>query len=46
MVIQPKEITIIFATNNGYKHFLTDSVKDKYGYYRDDIIYEIINKEN
>lgn len=31
---------------NGYKHFLTDSIKDKDGNYRDDIIYEIINKEN
>lgn len=28
---------------NGTKHILRDAVKDKYGKYHDDIIYEIIN---
>lgn len=28
---------------NGTKHILKDAVKDKYGKYHDDIIYEIIN---
>ncbi len=28
---------------NGTNHILRDSIKDKYGKYRDDIIYEIIN---
>lgn len=30
---------------NGTKHVLRDAVKDRYGNYHDDIIYEIINKE-
>lgn len=30
---------------NGTKHVLRDAVKDKYGNYHDDIIYEIINEE-
>lgn len=29
--------------HNGNKHILEDSIKDKYGNYHDDIIYEIIN---
>lgn len=28
---------------NGTKHILKDAIKDKYGQYHDDIIYEIIN---
>ncbi len=31
---------------NGTKHILKDAIKDKYGKYHDDIIYEIINKSN
>lgn len=31
---------------NGSKYFLKDSIKDKDGNYRDDIIYEIINDAN
>lgn len=30
---------------NGTKHILKDAIKDKYGRYRDDIIYEIINSQ-
>lgn len=30
---------------NGIKHILKDAVKDKYGKYHDDIIYEIINNQ-
>ena len=30
---------------NGTKHILKDAIKDKYGQYRDDIIYEIINSQ-
>lgn len=29
----------------GTKHVLRDAIKDKYGKYHDDIIYEIINKQ-
>jgi hypothetical protein len=31
--------------HNGNKHILKDAVKDKYGKYHDDVIYEIINKD-
>jgi len=31
---------------NGTKHILKDAIKDKYGEYHDDIIYEIINNSN
>ena len=31
---------------NGTKHILTDAIRDKYGKYHNDIIYEIINKGN
>lgn len=31
---------------NGSKHILKDAIKDKYGRYHDDIIYEIIVKES
>lgn len=31
---------------NGTKHILKDSIKDKYGKYHDDIIYEIINNKH
>ncbi len=30
----------------GTKHILRDAIKDKYGRFHDDIIYEIINEEN
>ena len=33
-------------THNGTKHVLKDAIKDKYGKYHDDIIYEIINDVN
>ena len=31
--------------NNGNKHILKDSIKDKNGKYHDDIIYEIVSEE-
>ena len=31
--------------HGGTKHILNDAIKDKYGKYHDDIIYEIVNKE-
>ena len=31
--------------HNGNKHILKDSIRDRDGNYRDDIIYEIINKK-
>lgn len=31
--------------HNGNKHVLKDGIKDKYGLYHDDIIYEIISEE-
>ena len=31
--------------HNGKKHILKDAIKDKYGNYRDDVIYEIVGGE-
>ena len=31
--------------DNGMKHVLKDSIKDKNGKYHDDIIYEIVSEE-
>ena len=30
--------------HNGTKHILKDAIKDRNGNYRDDVIYEIVNK--
>ena len=40
-----KGYDIFIKKHNGNKHILKDAIKDSYGNYRDDIIYEIVKEQ-
>ena len=39
------DIRGFFMVHNGTKHILKDALKDNYGKYRDDVIYEIVKEQ-